>query len=83
MFGSYVIRVKVPRYQMGEGVLGRTIFYADRIIKQIAADLKGYEEKEVDEHEDMHIMHPALSEYEIRSLTRSSLISKGITPKFH
>ena len=83
MYSHYVIREKVPRYQLGEGVLGRTIFYASKIIKQIASDLSGYEELEVDEHEDMHIRFPDLPEYTIRSLTRTSLIAKGIAPKFH
>mgnify|MGYP001605301618 CR=1 FL=1 len=83
MYASYVIRQKVPRYQLGEGVLGRTIFYASRIIKQIASDLSPYEEREVDEHEDMHIRFPHLSEYAIRMLTKASLIAKGIKPKFH
>ena len=83
MFDSYVIRQKVPYYELGEGVLGRTIFYGSKVIKQIRADLTGYEEKEVEEHEDMHIKFPHLPEYMIRVLTKASLIAKGIKPKFH
>ncbi len=55
----------------------------DRTIKQIASDLTGYEELEVDEHEDMHIRFPHLLEYTIRVLTKASLLAKGMRPKFH
>jgi hypothetical protein len=77
----YQIKVyKVLREKLG-GALGRARPFKKVI--EIASDLYGYKEKEVLEHELMHIKYPFLSEYEIRIKTKLKLLSLGIIPSFH
>jgi hypothetical protein len=77
----YQIKVyKVLREKLG-GALGRA--WPFKKVIEIASDLYGYKEKEVLEHELMHIKYPFLSEYEIRIKTKLKLLSLGIIPSFH
>ncbi|MEM5793874.1 MAG: hypothetical protein QXS48_03575 [Candidatus Aenigmatarchaeota archaeon] len=77
----YKIRIYKVSKEKLKGALGRA-FPFEGII-EIASELYGYKEKEVLEHELMHIKYPFLSEYEIRKKTKLKLLSLGIIPSFH
>ncbi len=77
----YQIKIyKVLKEKLGNA-LGRA--WPFKKVVEIASDLYGYKEREVLEHELMHIKYPNLSEYEIRNKTRLKLLSLGIQPCFH
>ncbi|MEM5834385.1 MAG: hypothetical protein QXQ69_00875 [Candidatus Aenigmatarchaeota archaeon] len=78
MYGVKIYKVSKEKLR---GALGRA--WPFKGIIEISAELYGYKEKEVLEHELMHIKYPFLSEYEIRIRTRLKLISLGIVPSFH
>ncbi|MFH8132280.1 MAG: hypothetical protein QW321_01585 [Candidatus Aenigmatarchaeota archaeon] len=78
MYGVKIYKVSKEKLR---GALGRAWPFKEII--EISAELYGYKEKEVLEHELMHIKYPFLSEYEIRIRTRLKLISLGIVPSFH
>jgi len=74
---GWVIR-RVPRQQLGYGVLGRAFPYFGLI--EVASDLYGNDFEEVKTHEILHMTHPEKSEHDIRMLTKMSL---PFTPRWH
>ncbi len=76
-YGDIIIR-RVPRYNLGYGVLGRA-FPRLRLV-EIASDLYGQEFDEVKTHEILHVKNPGMSEMEIRRLTKEIL---PFAPRFH
>jgi hypothetical protein len=80
-FMLYQVKIyRVSREKL-KGALGRA--WPFKKVIEIASDLYGYREKEVLEHELMHIKYPSLSEYEVRIKTKLKLLSLGIIPSFH
>jgi len=74
---GWIIR-KVPRQQLGYGILGRAFPYMGLI--EIAADLYGNDFEEVRTHEILHMQHPEKSEFDIRLLTKMSI---PFAPRWH